>query len=189
MSEQYHGSNEHKEALSSHEVHSEALHNKHERELTEAEKRAEEEHGSEQQLDAIRQTVEKQAPLAVEHPHKENEHAKQHPVIVNKHLKDMAFSRSMTRTRKKLSPPSRAFSKIVHTSVVDKSSEFVGKTVARPSSMLAGAFIAFVGTSILLWATRYYGYTYNYLLVILLFVGGAIIGVAGEGVWRLLRKK
>jgi hypothetical protein len=54
--------------------------------------------------------------------------------------------------------------------------------------MLAGAFIAFVGTSILLWVTRYYGYTYNYLLVILLFIGGAIVGVAGEGLWRLLRK-
>lgn len=185
MSEQYHGKNEHKEALASHEVNSEALRSKHEREPTKAEK----EHGSEQQLEAIRKTVEKQAPFAHELPQKENEHTNQHPAVVNKHIKDMAFSRSMTRTRKKLSPPSRAFSKIIHTSVVDKSSEFVGKTVARPSSMLAGAFVAFVGTSALLWVTRYYGYTYNYLLVILLFVGGAIAGVAGEGLWRLLRKK
>jgi hypothetical protein len=185
--EQYHGGHEHKETLSSQEAHSESLHNKRERELTKAEK----EHGSTEQIEAIRLKVEKQAPLQTqEQSHKENEQPKHHhPVLVNKQLKDMAFSRSMTRTRKKLSAPSRAFSKVVHAPIIDKSSELVGKTVARPSSMLAGAFLAFVGTSILLWVTRYYGYTYNYLLVILLFVGGAIAGIAGEGLWRIIRKR
>lgn len=186
MSEQFHGSNEHKTAHESHEVHSDALKQKHERELTHAEKQ----HGSNEHLEAIRNIVEQQKPIEHhQHLHAEQDHTNNHPVLVNKQLKDMAFSRSMTRVRKKLSVPSRAFSKVIHISAVDKSSEFIGKTVARPSSMLTGAFIAFIGTSALLWITRRYGYEYNYLLVILLFVGGAILGVAGEALWRATHKK
>ena len=179
-----HGGREHQKT-NSHEAHSDALKKKQERELTKAEK----EHNSEEHIDAIRQQVEKQAPMQQEAHHSKTEHQKAHPVIVNKQLKDMAFSRTMVRTRKKLSSPSRAFSKVIHTPVVDKTSEFVGKTVARPSGMLAGAFIAFVGTSTLLWATRHYGYTYNYLMVILLFVGGMAVGLGGEAILRAIRKK
>lgn len=186
MSEQYHASNEHKVAHETQEVHSDALQQKHERELTHSEK----EHGSNEHLEAIRNKVEQQAPAEhQQHLHAEKDHTNNHPVLVNKQLKDMAFSRSMTRVRKKLSVPSRAFSKVIHISAVDKSSEFIGKTVARPSSMLTGAFIAFIGTSALLWITRRYGYEYNYLLVVLLFVGGAILGVVGEALWRITHKK
>jgi hypothetical protein len=186
MSEKIQFGNENQELDKSREVHSDILKNKHEKEILNAEK---EQHGSQAELEQIRAKLEHQAPLKQEKTHSENERpVHSHPVIINKQLKDMAFSRSMTRTRKKLSKPSKAFSKVVHTEVIDKSSEFVGKTIARPSGMLVGAFIAFIGTSALLWITRYYGYAYNYLLVILLFVGGMVLGLAGEGLFRLLRK-
>lgn len=187
MSEQHHGNHEHESSPeTSHEATSDALKQKHERELTHVEKQ----HGSDEHLEAIRNKVERQAPTEhQQHSHTEKDHTNNHPVLVNKQLKDMAFSRSMTRVRKRLSAPSRTFSKVIHVPVIDKSSEFIGKTVARPSSMLTGAFVAFVGTSALLWITRRYGYEYNYLLVILLFVGGAILGVAIEGLWRLTHKK
>jgi hypothetical protein len=55
--------------------------------------------------------------------------------------------------------------------------------------MMGGAIFAFIGTSILLWATKHYGYEYNYLLIILLFVGGAIIGLLGETLLNLRHKK
>lgn len=186
MSEKYTHKSEHKEVHNTHEAHSEALKNKYERELTKAEK----EHGSNEELEKIREKIEHQAPLKQEKSHSEKEnHAHSHPVIINKQLKDMAFSRSMTRTRKKLSRSSRAFSKVIHNSTIDKSSEFVGKTVARPSGMLTGAFLAFIGTSALLWITRHYGYTYNYLVVIILFVGGMLLGLGLEGLYKTLRKK
>jgi general stress protein CsbA len=185
MSEKYHSSHEQGEIPKSHEVTNDSLKNKLERELT----AEEEKHGSEENLEAIRRKVEKQAPIQHERPHSEKEQTKNHPVLVNKQLKDMAFSRSMTRTQKKLSAPSRAFSKVVHTPIIDTTSEFVGKTIARPSGVLTGAFISFVGTSVLLWATRYYGYTYNYLLVILLFVGGMVAGMTIEGLWHVIRRK
>lgn len=185
MSEKFKSNGEHRETQSSHETHSDALKNTHEKELTKAEK----EHGSSEELEKIRQKVENQAPLKAEIAHTEKEYPSHgHPVIINKQLKDMAFSRSMTRTRKKLSRSSRAFSKVIHTPVIDRTSELAGKTIARPSGVLAGAFLAFIGTSALLWITKHYGYTYNYLMVILLFGGGMILGLSIEGLYRLLRK-
>lgn len=156
-----------------------------ERELSHVEKQ----HGTNEHIGNIQKSVEQQAVNSSELGHTHQEQTKQHPVLINKQLKDLAFTRSMTRARKKLSAPSKVFSKVVHSSVIDSSSEFIGKTVARPSSMLGGAFVAFLGTSILLWATKHYGYEYNYLLVIILFVAGAIVGVAGESLINLRHKK
>ncbi len=185
MSEHTSPHHERGEKLPTLEHNVEHKHGHTERELTHAEKQ----HGSREHLENIQKSVEQQAVSAHERTALHHEHTKQHPVLVNKQLKDLAFARAMTRTRKKLSTPSKAFSRIIHSPVIDSSSEFIGKTVARPSSMMGGAVAAFIGTSILLWATRHYGYEYNYLLVILLFVAGAIIGVLGESLLNLRHKK
>jgi len=166
-------------------LNNELVTNKAERELTNPEK----EHGSNEQVQRLQKHVESQAVSKNELPHSEKEHSAQHPVLIRKDIKEVQFSRAMTRVRKKLSVPSRAFSRVIHVSAIDKSSELIGKTVARPSGMLAGSLVAFIGTSILLWVTKYNGYEYNYLLVVILFVGGMIIGNVGEILWRLLRKK
>ena len=150
---------------------------------------AEKQHGNQEHVDRLHAAAETKAVSGKETSVGEREQPKQHPVLVNKQLKDMAFSRAMTRARKKMSAPARAFSKVIHNPAVDKPSEFVGKTVARPTGMLWGAIFAFVGTSALLWITRYYGYEYNYLVAILLFVGGAAIGTALEGLAYALRRR
>jgi len=112
-----------------------------------------------------------------------------HPVMVNKQLKDMSYSRAMTRVRKHLPAPSRALSKIVHSPLLDKPSELASKTVARPSSMLGGGLFAMIGTALLLWTVNKHGYEYNYLAVAVLFLGGAIAGLAAEGTIRLLKRR
>ncbi len=164
---------------------SDKLKNVHEKELTKAEK----DHGDAQQVEQLRQTAEKHAPLSQElsRTEKENTH-QQHPVYVNKQLKETAYSRTLTRVQKRLSAPSRVFSKVVHSKALDKPSEVVGNTVARPSSMLGGALLAFVGTSILLWVTRRYGYEYNYLAVILLFIGGMAAGLLAEAAIKSFKR-
>lgn len=121
------------------------------------------------------------APKPHEQPH--------HPVLINNQLKDAAYHRTLLRVQKKLSAPSRRLSTVVHSKALDKPSEFASKTIARPSSMLGGAFFAMLGTLGLFWLTRTYGYEYNYLLAIVLFLAGAIIGLAVEGVIKLIRLK
>lgn len=137
----------------------------------------------------IQRRVEQHAISGKEYAPAEHQRPRHHPVLINKQLKDMAYSRTMTRVRKHLSLPSRAFSKVVHSKIVDKPSEAIGKTIARPSSMLGGAFFAAIGTSILLWATKHYGYEYNYLAILLLFAGGMAIGLFAEVGYRLIKRR
>ncbi len=118
-------------------------------------------------------------------PSHENNH---HPVLVNKQLKDTAYNRTMVRVQKHLSLPSRTFSKVIHSQLLDKPSELASKTVARPSGMLGGTFFAMLGTLGLFWLTRKYGYEYNYLMAIVLFIGGAIIGLTAEAVLKVLKR-
>lgn len=108
--------------------------------------------------------------------------------MVNRELKDMAYQRTLTRIRKDLPLPERAFSKVVHNKAVDALSEAGAKTIARPSGVLAGGFFAFIGSSVFLWVSKHYGYEYNFLLFALLFIAGFAIGIGVEMLWRLLRR-
>lgn len=155
-----------------------------EKELT----RHDEEHGNRKHIESLAKNVESSA-HSIEHiPAHVHETENKHPVIINKQLKDVAFTRALTRAQKKLSLPSKIFSKIIHNQTIDRSSEFIGRTVARPSSMLSGAFLAFVGTSALLWLTRKHGYEYNYLVVVILFALGWAAGITAEFLIRTFRK-
>ncbi len=164
----------------------ESLHERQEKEAIKHEKSKE---AQDETVEKIRSSVETKAKSSQEYSQTKEKAKQHHPVLVNKQLKDMAYSRAMVRTRKHLSAPSRAFSKVVHSKVMDKPSEAIGKTVARPSGMVGGALLAFVGTSILLWVTKRYGYEYNYLAVMLLFGIGMVVGLGLEGLFKILKKR
>ncbi len=153
------------------------------------EAKAENAKNSIQNTENLAAKVEQLAVSGKEMSRSETADTKQHPVLINKQLKDMAYSRSMTRVRKHLSLPSKLFSKAIHSKILDKPSEVVGNTVARPSGMLGGALLATIGTSVLLWVTKHYGYSYNYLAVIMLFALGMIFGLVTELIWKSLKRK
>ena len=192
---QPHGSNpEQQRKLEAIRDASDKLKSIHEKELTKAEKS----HGEKAQVEKLTASAEKLTASAEKHAahkheaavHVEREQPKSHhPVYVNKHLKDTAYTRALTRAQKRLSTPGRVFSKVVHNDVVDRASEVVGNTVARPSGMLGGALFAFIGTSALLWVTRHFGYDYNYLAVILLFVFGMATGLLLESLLSVYRRR
>jgi hypothetical protein len=119
-------------------------------------------------------------------------HEKQRPaqsdLYVTKELKQQTWNRSMTRVRKHLSTPSKAFSKVIHQPVVDSVSRVSEKTVARPSGFLMGSIFAFLGSSVFLWVSRHYGFTYNYLLFFLFFIVGFAVGLLVEALLRVLHK-
>ncbi len=140
-------------------------------------------------IEAASQAVERYAVSSKEKIHTDRVQPSHHPIFVNKQLKDMAYSRTMTRVRKHLSLPSKALSQVVHSRLLDKPSELASKTVARPSGMLGGALAAAVGMSLLLWATRYYGYEFNYLLAGPLFIGGLFIGLGIEFMFKIARRR
>jgi tetrahydromethanopterin S-methyltransferase subunit G len=109
------------------------------------------------------------------------------PGFVPKSLKDMAEKRTLKQVRKNLPRSQRAFSHLVNQPVVDSVSEFSGKTIGRPSGLLAGSILAFIGSSIFLYIDKHYGYNYNFLLWALFFVGGFVIGLIFEVLVTLFR--
>ena len=111
--------------------------------------------------------------------------ASHHPAVVGKEIKKTAMNRTLVRIHKRESLPARTFSKVIHNEAVERASEAVGNTVARPSGMVGGAFVSLVGTSLLLWLTRHYGYEYNYLMVIIFFGVGMAIGLGIEAFYKM----
>ncbi len=128
--------------------------------------------------------------------------AKQHPLETEKQpednsstlgvaqtIKDKAYQKELTNIQKHLSKPSRTFSKIAHNKTVEKISEVGAKTIVRPSGMLGGSILAFVGSSIFLWMAKHYGFRYNFSVMLLLFIGGFLLGALIEMTLWLLRSK
>lgn len=112
-----------------------------------------------------------------------------HTGYVSRELKKEALQRTLTRVRKHLSAPAQTFSKVIHQPVVDAVSQAGAKTIARPSGVLGGSIVAFLGSSIFLWMARHYGFAYNYLLFFLLFLGGFALGMALEFAIYFFRRK
>lgn len=185
MSEKVHIKAEHHEAPKASGEHHERLRHSVE---TKAEK-SRNEHS--ENLDDIRASIEKEAKSKHEShkAHSGEKSASNHPMFINRELKNMAFNRTLRRTQSKLPAPARAFSKVIHQPVVEAVSDAAGKTIARPSGMLLGGIFAFVGSSIFLWVSRHYGYEYNFLLFLAFFIGGFFIGLLVElGIFAANRK-
>lgn len=72
--------------------------------------------------------------------------------------KDASFKKTITTIQTELPLPSRAFSKLIHNKAVEKVSDTVGSTIARPNAILAGSAFAFVFTLVIFLVARYYGY-------------------------------
>lgn len=102
------------------------------------------------------------------------------PAHVNFELKQVTLQRELTHIRRHLSAPQRRLSKIIHQPVVRKVSEVSSKTVSRPSGLLGGGIMAFVGSSSYLYLAKNQGFRYNYAVFLALFFGGFLVGVALE---------
>ena len=85
----------------------------------------------------------------------------------------------MKKMQSELSPASRTFSKVIHNPAVEKASEAIGSTVARPNLIIAGALGA-IASVIIYFVARHYGYVLSGSETIILFGCGWIIGAIIE---------
>ena len=105
-------------------------------------------------------------------------------------LKANAYERTLAKVQQKLPKAARAFSKITHNPIVDKVSNVGSQTIARPSGILGGSISAFLGSLVLLYYSKHYGFRYNYLVLSMLFVGGFLLGAILELlVWGVHSRK
>ena len=99
---------------------------------------------------------------------------------ITKADKDKAFNDTMHSIRKQMNPAERTFSKIIHNPVVEKTSQVVGSTIARPNLILGGAIGTIVVVSIVYIVAKKYGYTLSGFEAIGSFVLGWVIGALVE---------
>jgi hypothetical protein len=96
---------------------------------------------------------------------------------ISKKEKEASFKKEMARVQAEMSPPARVFSKFIHSKPVEKTSEFVGATVARPNAILSGAIVAFVLVLAVYLLAKQLGYVLSGFETIGAFIVGWIIGV------------
>lgn len=104
-------------------------------------------------------------------------------------LKADAYKRTLQRVQKDLSKPEKTFSRVVHQPMIETVSNIAGRTVARPSGILGGGLLSVVGSGLLFYMAKHYGFRYNFLVFFLLFVGGFVLGLVAEMIVRLFRRR
>ncbi len=102
------------------------------------------------------------------------------PKRINQELRKVTKQQQIKQVQRQLPAPQRALSKIIHQPAIRAVSEVAGKTISRPTGLLGGGIVSLLGTSSYLYLAKHIGFTYNYLIFLLLFVGGFIIGLALE---------
>lgn len=87
------------------------------------------------------------------------------------------FSNTMKEAQAHMSPTKRTFSKLIHNKGIEKTSEAVGSTVARPNAILAGSVTAFVLSLVIYLIANHNGYPLSGSETIATFVIGWLIGL------------
>jgi len=108
---------------------------------------------------------------------------------IGKKERDKSFVQTMHQVQSELPLSSRLFSKVIHGKFIERTSDIVGNTVARPNAILAGAFMAFVLTLIAYTVAKSIGYKLSGFETIVAFVIGWTIGIIYDYLRILLTGK
>jgi len=96
---------------------------------------------------------------------------------INKKQLDKSYDQTMHHVQNELPKSSRSFSRIIHNKTVEKTSEVLGSTIARPNAILAGAIVAFILTLLTYTVAKTIGYALSGFETIAAFIIGWIIGI------------
>ena len=91
--------------------------------------------------------------------------------------KIIAYKETMSHIRGEMSAPGRAFSAFIHNGGVERASDAIGKSLARPNAILSGSTSALVIVSLVYVTAKIFGYPLSGFETIGAFVFGWIIGV------------
>jgi hypothetical protein len=138
-------------------------------------------------LEKIRETVEKEGEHVEIHAAEVEKEEPRHIAPPDTELRKVTLNNTMARIRRQLPGPEKTFSKVIHQPVIDKVSEITGKTIFRPIGFMLGAMIGLVGSSVVLFLSRHYGFKYNYITFFAFFIIGLVLGMVLEILARLMR--
>jgi flagellar biosynthesis/type III secretory pathway protein FliH len=97
--------------------------------------------------------------------------------VVSKKEQKASYTHHMKKLQEELPAVQRGFSKLIHNPAVEKSSEVIGSTIARPNAILAGAVVAFFSVLIVYLTAKHYGYVLSGFETIGAFIVGWVLGI------------
>lgn len=103
--------------------------------------------------------------------------AKRRHGVVSKKERNASYKQHLKHLQNELTPAQRGFSKVIHNPVVEKTSEVVGSTIARPNAILAGAVVAFIAVLGVYLVAKHYGYVLSGFETIAAFIVGWVVGM------------
>lgn len=106
---------------------------------------------------------------------------------ITKQQKDVEYAKTLTEIQSHMSSPARTFSKVLHNPAVEKTSDAIGNTIARPNAILAGSTTAFVAVAVVYMITKHYGYVLSGFESIGAFILGWMLGIGLDYLRVLLR--
>ena len=96
---------------------------------------------------------------------------------ISKKEKKASFERTIKHVQAELPATERTFSKIIHTPVIEKTSEVIGSTIASPNAILSGAVVAFFAVLAVYLLAKNLGYVLSGFETIGAFIVGWLIGI------------
>jgi hypothetical protein len=109
--------------------------------------------------------------------HPKDQSPSMHRGFIGKSQKEASFNRTMKHVRAELSSSSRAFSKFIHIKTVERISEILCSTIARPNAILVGNISAFLVTLGVYLLAKNIGYQLSGFETIGSFIVGWVIGI------------
>lgn len=88
-----------------------------------------------------------------------------------------SYSSTMRQIQSEMNVPARTFSKVIHNPVVEKTSNVVGSSIARPNAVLAGSMMATFMTLFVFIVAKQYGYRLSGFETIATFLLGWSLGL------------
>ena len=119
--------------------------------------------------------------------HKPHSEQRQHQQIYTKVDKQRSFDTTMHHVRNELRGPERILSKFIHKPVVEKASEVVGSTIARPSGIAGATITAFFGLLSVYGIARFAGFELSGSEMPILLLLGFTAGLLIEWMYKIIR--
>lgn len=103
-------------------------------------------------------------------------HSSRRSAINKKELRK-SYKGTLRQIQHEMPAHSRLFSKVIHNQFIEKTSDILGSTIARPNSMLYGSLFAFLLTLLVYLLAKNMGYVLSGSETILAFLIGWLFGV------------
>lgn len=148
------------------------------------------ESSQQERLDQARADAKKEALFSREITGSENNKDKDGTIaLITQHDRQESYDGTMRQIRSEMKPSQQAFSKFIHAKPIEKASDFLGATIARPDAVLAGSICAFIGVIALYTFARHYGFALSGFETIAAFLIGWGIGVVFDFLKRMITGK